>query len=269
VLTLEMTDGGARRVREDPSLVDASAHLPAGAYSTLRTYRGRGVVRLDAHLRRLEESVGSPDGRPPIEPGAARELVTAALDETRHPESRLRLTYAPPRLFVSIEPFVPPPRTLYEQGVACVTVQQVHRDQPHVKDTRFIPTARRAYGELPPGIEEGLLVADDGSLLEGLSSNFFAVLDDTVHTEEDRALLGITRALVLEAAGARARVARRAVRRHELPRLGEAFITSASREVLPVVRIDDEPVGDGGVGPHTRAIMRGLAAIIQREAEIL
>jgi branched-chain amino acid aminotransferase len=268
VLTFEMTRGGARRVREDTNLAEASTHLPAGAYSTLRTYEGHGIVRFDAHRRRLEESAASQGPPATIDRDAARRLVATALDETRHPESRLRLTFAPPRLLVSVEAFVPPSLALYEQGVACVTLPRIHRDQPHVKDTRFIPTARHAYDELPAEIEEGLLVADDGSILEGLSSNFFAVLDGTPHTEEERVLAGITRELVLEVAAAQLRVVRGAVRRDELSRVREAFITSASREVLPVVRIDGRPVGDGSVGSHTRAIIGGFAALIHREAEV-
>ena len=59
------------------------------------------------------------------------------------------------------------------------------------------------------------------------------------------------------------------MRRDELPRVDEAFITSVSREVLPVVRIDGRPVGDGGVGPRTRAIMDGLAALVRRETTVL
>jgi branched-subunit amino acid aminotransferase/4-amino-4-deoxychorismate lyase len=94
------------------------------------------------------------------------------------------------------------------------------------------------------------------------------VQDDALHTEDDRVLPGITRALVLEVVDAQIPVARRAVRLDELPRLREAFITSASREVLPVVRIDGRAVGEGGVGPRTRAIMRRFAALTHREAEL-
>jgi branched-subunit amino acid aminotransferase/4-amino-4-deoxychorismate lyase len=64
-------------------------------------------------------------------------------------------------------------------------------------------------------------------------------------------------------------VDRRAVRRDELRHLEEGFITSVSREVLPVVRIDGRLVGDGGVGPRTRAIMDGLAALVRRETTVL
>jgi len=266
VLTLEMTSVGATPVGQDASLSGASARLPRGAYSTLRTYGGRDVVRFDAHLRRLEESVALL-GRPAaVDPDAARRLVGAALRSGNHPESRLRLTFAPPRLFVSVEAFVPLPRSRYEQGVACVTVP-LHRDQPRAKDTHFIPTAQRAYIGLPPGVDEALLLAEDGSILEGLSSNFFSVLGGRLRTEEERVLPGITRALALEAAEARLALVRRALNRDDLPQVSEAFITSASREVLPVVRIDGEPVADGRPGPHTRAIIRAFDALVRREAE--
>jgi branched-subunit amino acid aminotransferase/4-amino-4-deoxychorismate lyase len=51
--------------------------------------------------------------------------------------------------------------------------------------------------------------------------------------------------------------------------VSEAFVTSVSREVLPVTRIDARPVGDGGVGPHTRAIRAAFADLVRREAEEL
>jgi len=86
-----------------------------------------------------------------------------------------------------------------------------------------------------------------------------------LRTEEERALIGVTRSLVLEVAEGLMPVERRAVRRDELARIDEAFITSVSREVLPVVAIDGRPVGDGRVSPRTRAIMDGLAALVRRE----
>ena len=169
---------------------------------------------------------------------------------------------------MAVEPFTPLPPRLYEEGVACVTLD-VHRDNPHSKDTRFIAAAQEAYGRLPPGVEEGLIVGEDGAILEGLSSNFFAVLGGDLRTEEERALIGVTRSLVLEVAEGLMPVERRAIRRDDLPRVDEAFVTSVSREVLPVVRIDGRPVGDGRVGPGTRAIMAGFAALVAREAVVL
>jgi branched-chain amino acid aminotransferase len=255
-----------KRLGEDGSLTEASARLPEGAYSTLRTYGGHGIVRFEAHLERLEESVRLQGHLASIDRPAARRLVGAALEAGRHAESRLRLTFAPPRLFASVELFRTLPPERYEQGVACVTLPRIHRNQPHAKDTRFIGTARRVSGGLAEGVEEGLLLAEDGAVLEGLSSNFFAVRDGALHTEDERVLRGITRALVLEVAEGLLPVRRRPVRRDELSRVTEAFLTSASREVMPVVRIDGESVGNGRVGPASRAIMRAFAALVRTEA---
>jgi branched-chain amino acid aminotransferase len=268
VLSFEAGTLGLSLLGRHASLAAASQALPEGAYTTLRTYGGNGVVRLGQHLARLEESValrGTP-GR--IAAAAAREALAAALARGAHPESRVRLTFAPPRLFLAVEAFTPLVASLYEQGVACVTLD-LQRDNPHAKDTRFIATAWDAYSHLPAGVEEGLLVAPDGSVLEGLSSNFFAIREGTLHTEEARALAGVTRALAIEVAEPLLPVRRVAVRRDELPRVDEAFITSVSRELLPVVAIDGRPVGEGRVGSKTRAILRAFEALVARERETL
>ncbi len=268
VATFEAASGGLQPLARHDSLAASSSSLPAGAYTTLRTYGGRGVVRLDAHRRRLEETAAL-QGRPgTLDRDTVRRAVATALDATCHPESRVRLTFAPPRLFVAVEPFAPLPARLYEEGVACVTVD-VRRDNPHAKDSRFIATAQAAYARLPEGVEEGLLVAADGAVLEGLSSNFFAIRDGVLRTEEDRALAGVTRSLALEVAAALLPVRRVAVLRDELPLLDEAFLTSVSRELLPVVRIDARPVGAGAVGPRTRSVMQALSALVAREREDL
>jgi len=266
VLTFEAQGERLVPAGRHPTLAAASASLPEGAYTTLRTYGEKRLLRLDLHLRRLEESVAL-QGRPgAVDRARVRGSLRAALDATAHPESRLRLTFAPPRLFVSVESFTPPAARHYEEGVACTTVR-VRRDNPHAKDTRFIATAQKAYGGLAPGVEEGLIVADDGAILEGLSSNFFAIAGGTLRTEEARALLGVTRSLVLEVAATLVPMEPRPILQRELPGVAEAFITSVSRGVLPVVRIDGQPVGDGRVGPRTRAIRDGFAALVEREAE--
>jgi branched-chain amino acid aminotransferase len=249
-------------------MASASAQLPEGAYTTFRTYGGNGVVRLDQHLRRLEQSVALKGTPGLIEAAAARAALGEALRAARHAESRVRLTFAPPRLFVALEAFTPLDPALYERGAAAVTLD-MQRDNPLAKDTRFIATAREAYSRLPPGVEEGLLVAEDGTLLEGLSSNFFAVVDGELRTEQDRVLEGITRSLAIDAARPVLPLRRLGVRRAELPRVQEAFLTSVSRELLPVVRIDERAVGDGRVGPTTRAVMQAFAALVAREREEL
>ncbi len=266
VVTFESTPEGAVPLARSATLATSSAALPEGAYTTLRTYHdGRRLFRLDRHLDRLEESVALQGHPAPLDRSLARRTIRDALGETGFAESRLRLTFAPPRLFVAVEPFSPLPAAVYAAGVACVTVD-VARSNPLAKDTRFIATARDVYGRLPDDVEEGLLVAEDDTVLEGLSSNFFAVLNGRLRTEDARALHGITRSAILEVAAGVLPVALTAIHRPDLPGISEAFITSVSREALPVVRIDGRPVGDGRVGEVTRAVIQRLAALVAREA---
>ncbi len=250
-----------------PSMSEASALTPHGAYSTLRTYRdGRRVLRFAHHLARLRE--GSPAHEPRFDEAKVRAGVTQALGAMGKGEARLRLTYARPHLYVAVEPLEALPAALYLDGVSCVTVP-MQRAAPRIKDTRFISTAQAAYRDLPAGVHEALMLGEDGAILEGLTSNFFAVKEGILHTEDDRALPGITRGLVLEVAKGLLPRATGSVRVDQLPELTEAFLTSVSRGVLPVVRIDEATIGDGRPGPVTRELGRRFDALVEREAEPL
>jgi branched-chain amino acid aminotransferase len=256
-------------VGAEGTLVDASARLPAGSYTTLRTYGGNGVVRLDRHVRRLVESLpADAAGRAALEPAAVRSALAQALRATGHPESRVRITFAPPRLFVTVEPFAPMDEELRRTGVACVTVSG-RRERPEAKDTRFLATAEAAYAALPAGVHEGLMVGDDGAILEGLSSNFFAVHDGRLHTEETRALRGVTRSMVLDLARSLLPSGDGALHVGQLAEARECFITSVSREVLPVVRIDGVEIGEGAPGPITAELIRRFKTAVENEVERL
>ena len=274
--TWELRDGRITFRGDSPSLAAASQALPPGAYTTLRTYQGDRVVRLAQHVQRLIDSVRIQGHAASLAEADVRRLIAAALAGMQHPQSRvpsdsrrradfrLRLTFAPPSLFVSVEPLEPPPESLYRNGVWCVTLP-LRRVHPAAKDTNFIATASAAYQALPPGAHEGLMVTDDGSILEGLSSNFFAVMDGVLHTEEQRALHGITRSIVLEVAQGLVPMSLTPVRASDLPRVAECFLTSVSRAILPVTRIDEVAVGRAP-GPVTGTLMRRFDGTVNLEA---
>ncbi len=265
--TFELTATGLLEANLGTCSVDAAAKLlPPGAYTTFRTYDGSRILRLDQHLRRLEESVWVL-GQPATLDHSAVRRALADLLAGRDGESRLRLTFSPSpkRFFIGIEPFTPLDAALYEQGVRCATVQ-LHRDDPHAKDTRFLSAAHAARESLGKDIHEGLMADRDGQILEGLSSNFFAILDGTLRTEGDRVLKGVTRSLVLEVAATVLPIDEHPVSLADLKHLSEAFITSVSREILPVVAIDAVTLGTGAPGPLTRRLMAALAQLIAKEA---
>jgi len=263
--TWQLREGQVAFHSEAPTIAAASQDLPAGAYTTLRTYQGNRVVRLDQHVKRLVDSARIQGHAATLDEADVRRLLGEALRSAGHPESKLRLTFAPPSLFVSIEPLEPLPESLYRDGVWCVTIP-VRRDHPEAKDTRFLATASAAYGALPPGAHEGLMVAEDGSILEGLSSNFFAIVDGVLHTEDARALHGITRSIILDICHGLMPVSLTAARVADLDRVAECFLTSVSREILPVTRVDHVTIGPGTPGPMTRAVTARFRALVEREA---
>ena len=281
VITFESTHPGVREIGRHKQMSAASAALPTGAYTTFRTYEGNRVLRLVQHFRRLEESAGLMGQVGTINSQEAQTTVAQTLQHAQAegwptPDARFRLTFAPPRLFISIEPFEAYPISLYEIGVRCASVS-LHRDNPHAKSTQFIASAAEAYKTLPEGIHEGLMIAQDGSILEGLSSNFFAICTDpatqkpALFTDEQHVLIGVTRSLVLEVAKSILPIQQTAITVNSLTQgqVRECFITSVSREILPVVQIDAIRIGDGAPGPITRTLIQSMTTLIQREAEPL
>jgi branched-chain amino acid aminotransferase len=259
VLTLERRSGVWQSAFASPTMLDASKRLPEGLYTSLRTYHGCRILRPEAHAARLSEAGES------VHETDIRQAVRVALQRKRHPDSRLRLTVASGRFFVSIEAFLPLPQSLYETGVDCLTVD-LRREDPHEKKTAFISAAASAYQKLPPGIHEGLLVDPRGALLEGLSSNVFFVLGPSLRTAGEEVLPGVTRSVVLEVAARILEVRLEPILLADLGLVSEAFLTSVSRGILPVVSIDGRTIGDGRPGPRTRETIGAFDALVESES---
>jgi branched-chain amino acid aminotransferase len=270
VIVVELVNGPVAQRGEFATMAEAAEVTPAGAYTTLRTWGERTRVHgFGHHLRRLEES-SARLGRPgTLSPARVASGLRSALGRLAGAgEARVRLTFAPPALYAALEPFVPPSEEARRDGVACAIVSERRLDAL-CKDSRFAAVARAAAEALPRGVHEGLMVSGEGALLEGLSSNFFAVRDGVLRTEAGRVLPGLTRAAVLELARETLPVVLEPVTLDELPELTESFISSTSRGILPVVRIDGRPVGDGRPGPVTRALMPALERHIEGETQLL
>lgn len=260
---------GARQ--EAATLNAASALIPDGGYTTLRTYGKSGVIVLHHHFDRLEESAALLGHPITINRPALKALLCEVLHQTPWEESRLRVTVdctvVPGDLWVSVEPLPLPDATLYETGVACLT-RVMHRDNPKAKYTSFI-TSSHAERQLVQGdINDVLMVGEDGGILEGLSSNFFAFYRGTLYTAGEGVLPGITRTLILEEAErAGIPVILESPRLVWLATLDEAFISSASRAVLPVTHIDGVTIGKGAPGTVSRLLLERYQTRLTQEIE--
>ncbi len=253
-----------------PNLDEHSLTLPRGAYTTFRTYHRSMAARLTEHLNRLTSSAALDGYTLSLDHHAARAAIGEALRRSGFAESRVRvtLTYEPAGdLYVVVAPFAPLPARLYEEGVRCVTAPPgLRRENPLAKGTSFIGPGSEARAGLS-GAHELLLISPEGDILEGSSSSFFAVLNGVLLTAEADVLVGTTSKLVLARAEGLLPIERRPVSAAELPSVGEAFLTSVSRGVLPVRQIDETIVGDGWPGPITLLLGSGLRAAIEEELE--
>jgi branched-chain amino acid aminotransferase len=262
-----------------------TARLPGGAYTTIRTYHGNQVIRLQDQVVRLEQSARLA-GKPVLLDearfrGALRsalaqarkQLVNVLTDAGEIADLRLRLTLdlesQPGDLYIAIELLEVPPQEAYQEGVAIVTCT-LERLQPEAKLTRFIARSQHIRQSLSPGVNEAVMVSAQGFLLEGLTSNFFAVSHDEIRTAGEAVLVGITRGLVLDSARRLGLSVRfQPVHISELSTLQEAFITSSSRGILPVCRIDELRIGAGNPGQLTRRLMYTFDEIILEQLEPL
>src|SRR5712671_3477197 len=243
-------------------------------YETIGTAYGRLFAARD-HLARLERSAARIALRPP-----PREAIEAAIRETvaaaGNAESRVRVILTrgagkldldpaasdDTQLVVIVFPLGAPTAAMVADGVA-VAIVSIERNSPQaidpaVKSGNYLNNvlalgeARRRFGAY-----EALLCAADGSVAEGASSNIFMVAGGRVATPSSEVgiLDGITRAKVIDLCGEDGiPLDQRRILPAELRAADEAFITSATRAVLPVTRIDGQPVGSGKPGPITQRL---------------
>jgi branched-chain amino acid aminotransferase len=251
-----------------PTLDAVSLRLPNGAYTTLRTYDTDRIICLSAHLQRLVESSRLLQRPYPIDPAAIRSALRDVIARERQPALRVRLT-APldaDQIFISVEPFEVYPAEFYQRGVRCATTR-LSRHAPRAKSTDFIALSRASKAAFDPGLHELLMLDPQGHILEGTSSNFYAVLAGVLRTAGEGVLEGVTRHIVLQKAAAIIPIDYHPVRVSDLAQVAEAFITSSSREVMPVIQIDAQIIGSGQPGPIAQALLATYRDELTRSAE--
>ena len=244
-----------------PDFDSITTALPVGLYTTFRTYAGRSkVVGLRAHLERLYLPAKL-QGISLVLRGQEdlRETLAELLRRVDTNEARVRLiadmTQEPGTMYVLLQAMNPLPPEIYEDGVS-VEISKSSRDKPSLKQTAFISESvfdRQRVGE---GVFE-ILLTNKGRILEGITSNFFYVLNGALCTAGRGVLIGVTRQTVLALAKQKKiEICYKALPLNDLPLVAEAFITSSSRGVVPVVRIDGQQIEDGTVGEVTRRLMK-------------
>jgi D-alanine transaminase len=147
-----------------------------------------------------------------------------------------------------------------EHGIAVVTVPDIRWQRVDIKSVALLPNVLAKQAARDKGAREAWMVDADGRVTEGASSNAWIVTRDGVLVTRplDTGILpGITRSVVMDELKAQGlKVEERPFTVEEAYAAREAFVTSASQIVMPVVSIDGRPVGNGAPGLVTSSLRR-------------
>ncbi|HJR78444.1 MAG TPA: aminotransferase class IV [Anaerolineales bacterium] len=257
---------------ELPDFDSITMKLPSGLYTTFRTYARRTkVIGLREHLDRLYLPAKVQGIRPAIpRESDFRKLLSDLLSRNGSQEARVRMiletSKKPGETYVLIQDLQPLPPEVYRDGVR-VDLSTMSRETPTVKRTLFIRESSSERKRLGGDVFE-ILLAHNGRILEGMTSNFFYVREGVLHTAGRGVLAGVTRRTVTTLASqAGIPVRYKSLPLREIPRIEEACITSSSRGVVPVVQVADNRIGSGIVGKVTTQLMNLYERRIEELAE--
>ncbi len=264
---------------EDQRLIDApyKAHSlddlnrlePSGIYTVARTHYATNTVLLDAHLDRLEESAELESIPLRLNRASLREALRDTLAAGGYENARFRITISrdnPNQILLSAEPLKEVPSEILSNG-AEVATYCITRPNPRAKSNAWLSLRAEASKSLPEHVYEGIVCNSRGELLEGFSSNFYAVKDEKLWTAGDHVLFGITRKIILEVTDDLLPQHLFPVTIEDLPFMQEAFLSSSSRGVVPIVKIDGIVIGEGIPGPYTLEITRRYNSWVEENLE--
>jgi branched-chain amino acid aminotransferase len=265
------------------SIFDHGFLYGEGVYETLRTYNGQAFL-FDRHMRRLRNSAGMIALPIPLTDGQlhdrfAETVRAAGLGDSPDREAYIRilvtrgigeLTYDPaatptPSIVVIVKPNVDPPREAFERGVKVSLVGVVRNHpgsvNPLIKSNSLLNNALAMQEALRHGSFEGVMRNYKGELAECTQSNLFIVKNGVALTPPiDAGLLpGITREFLFEVGAEIGVPVREAVLKDaDLFGADEAFLTSTTREAVPIVQVDDLKIGGGKPGAVSRALLEAF-----------
>lgn len=247
-----------------------------GVFDFMRTYGGR-PFHLDNHIRRLQNSADLIGLYCPWSHDELSEIAEETLKRNDYPEANIRLlitggdsddSITPgknPRLLVMVTPVKTFPASWYEAGVKIITAEAT-RYIPGSKSTDYIQAILTLDNARAVDAVESLYIDEQGRVLEGTTSNLFAVFNGQLVTPSADILPGVTRDVVLDIAASTFKPELRVVTRDELYKAEEVFMTSSNKEVLPVRQVDQEVIGNGQPGEVTRQVMDLFRAHTDRYA---
>jgi len=243
-------------------------------FESLRTYN-RHPFHLHEHLQRLYRSAELIELALPYSYDDIARIIHKAIEHNTYKHASIRIFVTggesedglmpggKPLLAVLITPLAERDMDRFAQGLKLITTR-LARTVPDAKTSNYLAAIRALKEAARRNASDALFVSEQGHVLEGTRNNFFVFRGDTLVTPKEQILLGITRDVVLELARGRFALEERPITLDELAQVDEAFITSSTKEITPVIQIDDLVIGNGKPGPRTYELEQRFIAMVER-----
>jgi D-alanine transaminase len=243
------------------SVLDRGFLFADGIYEVIPSYFGT-LFHLQDHLQRLENSLAGIRLTNPHSREEWLDIFLPLLDTSKNQYIYLQITRggAPKRDHAFPENIVPTvfamssdivPFAGKTTGIKAITLDDSRWQFCNLKTIALLANILHRQDALDADSGEAILIKD-GYVTEGAASNVFAVIDDVLVTPPKNMTIlpGITRDVIVDLAQANGIPCREgSISLAELQSASEIWVTSSTREIVPVVELDKHPVGDGKPGP--------------------
>ena len=249
------------------SVLDRGFLFGDGVYEVIPAYSGK-LFCLQAHLNRLSNSLNAIRLSVPFDTQQWLSILQPLLSEGNSQYIYLQITrgvadkrdhafpeQCEPTIFVMCSAIVP---VTHDHGVKAITLDDMRWQLCNIKATTLLANLLLRQQAVDNGCAEAILIKE-GYATEGAASNVFAVIDDVLMTppNSNEILPGITRDVIIDLAKANGlNVREEVIPLEALQTASEIWLTSSTREILPVSTLDNKPVGNGQIGPVWQAMQK-------------
>ncbi len=248
-----------------------------GIYEVTAIYRGK-MFRWERHLARMQRGLGAL--RIDFDPVSLEEVHNRLIQENDLGSAPISYVYTEitrgvakrthkfptephtPTVYLFAGQYNRPSRDVWEKGFTSVTVHDVRWARRDIKTIQLLANVLGAQAGADHGVDE-IIFTYEGMAIEGSHNNLFMVFGDTIvtHPLSNQVLPGITREVVFDLAEKTGHeIQERPVTVADMYKADEIFHSGTLSEVKPCVEVDGKMIGDGKVGPVSRALFDAFLA---------